>query len=357
MLPKCECKVNCDNCNKYCECCKTVVYCDKRKQSREGIFVKLGELRRLTRILPDLQAAEAQKVVQKQLQNMGLDPNMLYQELEMTSVYVDTHQDTSYSNAHMQLHSHTFYELLYCCNSCGAEYMVGSQRYRLLEGDIIFVPPGVSHRPLLPEQMEAPYHRYVLWLSPEFMERYAGLFPYPFTERQAHASLLRTGGTAWMQLGELFYAGVKEAEEQQDGWEAAVIGNTMLLLTRIKRATDERSAQTMKAEKPELLDRVMAFVERNYAQSITVGDLASRFYVSSSTVSHLFKQKMGVSFYRYVTQRRLIAAKTLIEKGMLLEDVAAKTGFSDYSGFYRAFRQEYGISPRQYRILQETARN
>lgn len=54
-----------------------------------------------------------------------------------------------------------------------------------------------------------------------------------------------------------------------------------------------------------------------------------------------------------MTQRRLIAAKTLIEKGQLLEAVANQTGFSDYSSFFRSFKQEYGISPRQYRKLQE----
>ena len=41
----------------------------------------------------------------------------------------------------------------------------------------------------------------------------------------------------------------------------------------------------------------------------------------------------------------------LIEKGLLMENVAQQTGFGDYSGFYRAFKQEYGISPRQYRNL------
>ena len=66
---------------------------------------------------------------------------------------------------------------------------------------------------------------------------------------------------------------------------------------------------------------------------------------------------MGVSFYRCVTQRRLIAAKGLILEGTALEAVAGRTGFSDYSAFYRAFRQEYGISPRQYRTLQEGSRN
>lgn len=315
--------------------------------------MKLGELQRLAKAFS---GAPSQELLREHIESMGLDPNRLYQELEMTSPYVDTHRDTSYSNAHMSLHSHTFYELIYCCNSGGAEYLVGSERYRLQQGDIIFVPPGVSHRPLLPERMAEPYNRYVLWLSSEFMERYAALLPGFERKKQGKSGMIRTHGTKWEHLKELFRNGVREAEEQQDGWEAAVIGNTITLLTQLKRATDDRTARRPEAEKPELLDRIAAFVEGHYAESITIGDLAKAFYVSNSTVSHLFKQKMGVSFYRYVTQRRLIAAKLLIERGTLLETVAAETGFPDYSGFYRAFKQEYGISPRQYRALQESDR-
>ena len=310
--------------------------------------MKLGTLRELAQAAPELQGDRLQLWLQEKLCSMGMDPNVLYQELEMTSRYVDTHRDTSYSNAHVQLHSHAFYELLYCCNDCGAEYLVGSERYRLQRGDVIFIPPGISHRPLLPEKMDEPYQRYVLWLSQEFMERFARLFSYPFTEKQAQASMLRTGGD---DLGELFRSGVQEAERRQDGWEAAVIGNTMQLLVRIKRITDARATRLMEAEKPELLDRITAFVETHYPEHITMQDLSRQFYVSGSTISHLFRQKLGVSFYRYVTQRRLIAAKTLIGQGLPLESVAGMTGFADYSGFYRAFKQEFGISPRQYRKL------
>lgn len=313
--------------------------------------MKLSVLKDITRLLENSDGAASQEQAFAQLAALGMDPDSFYQELEMTSRLVDTHRDVSYSNAHIQLHSHTFYELLYCTNTCGAEYLVGSERYRLQQGDIVFVPPGVSHRPLLPDVLSEPYKRYVLWLSQEFMELYAGLFSYEFAKEQGRSHILRTGGTRWESLRELFRTGVQEAERAADGWEAAVTGNTLILLTMIKRATEDRGTGAMQAEAPELLDRLVAYVEENYAASLTINDLAGIFFVSGSTISHLFKKKMGISFYRFVTQRRLIAAKSQIEKGAQLEDVAASVGFQDYSSFYRAFKQEYGISPRQYRNL------
>lgn len=272
---------------------------------------------------------------------------------KMAAPYVSTCRDTGFTGGNSRLHSHDHYELLYWLTDCGTEYLVGPERYRLQPGDIIFIPPGLSHRPLPPETPSGISSRYVLWLSPAFMELFASLFSYPFTEHQSRANLLRTGGTRWEHLGELFRRGVEESERRADGWEAAVVGNTVTLLTAIKRATNDRTAHAMAAEKPELLDRIAAYVEGNYDRPITIAELSRRFFVSSSTVSHLFQQKLGVSFYRYVTQRRLIAAKTLMGQGMDLKTVALRTGFRDYSGFYRAFRQEFGLSPRQYRSAQD----
>ena len=164
--------------------------------------------------------------------------------------------------------------------------------------------------------------------------------------------MLRTAGTPWEGLGELFRAGVKEAERQEDGWQAALVGNAVTLLTRIKRAAAGKTVVVLPAEKPQLLDRIMAFVEANYGRSLSMEEVAKHFFVSGSTLSHLFREKLGVSFYRYVTQRRLVEAKILIGQGLPMETVCARTGFGDYSVFYRAFKQEFGISPRQYRTLQ-----
>ena len=316
--------------------------------------MKLSDIRKLSQSLSALASPSELQRNTDFLETLGIDPNNLYQELEMDSRYVDTHRDITWSNAHVNLHSHTFVEILCCANTCGVEYLVGADRYRLQKGDIIMVPPGISHRPLLPESMTEPYVRDVLWVSPDFLNNLYQLFPDERIYRLTTSYLLRTAGTKWEFLQDLFHTGVEEAERRSIGWDALVAGNTVQLLVHLGRAMLDRSAKPLRAEEPELLDRVLAYIEEHLSDHITLADTAKRFYVSESTISHTFKEKMGTSFYRLITQRRLIAAKTLILGGTALEDVARQVGFGDYSGFYRAFKQEFGISPRQFRRLQES---
>ena len=315
--------------------------------------MKLDELHRLTSGISQMKSIEDQLRLHTLLREAGVEPESFYQDMEMTSKFVDTHQDISYVSSPVNLHSHVFYEILYCRSAQQVDYLVGANRYRLQEGDIIIVPPEVSHCPILPPLMTIPYRRDVLWISPELMEGIIQDFSDDLVRGVAQSFRLRTDGTKWAFLGEMFSYGIQESQRRVSGWEAAVLGNTISLLVQLRRALRDWTAEPLPAEKPELLDRVMAYIEQNISRKITLSETARNFFVSESTISHTFKEKMGVSFYRCVTQRRLIAAKALILDGHPLENVGQQVGFSDYSSFYRAFKQEYGIPPRQYRKLQE----
>ena len=112
-----------------------------------------------------------------------------------------------------------------------------------------------------------------------------GITPEDTMNLPEHSVPIRTGGTRWEFLGELFRAGVAEEEKKYPGWELAVIGNTLTILAHMKRAYAERSTGTMKAERPELLDKITSYIESHYAEHITVSDLSHRFYVSDSSIS------------------------------------------------------------------------
>ena len=72
------------------------------------------------------------------------------------------------------------------------------------------------------------------------------------------------------------------------------------------------------------------------------------FFVNKYHLSHEFNRLVGTSIYRYVIQKRLVIAKQMLSDGLPPTDVYQHCGFGDYSNFYRAFKAEYGISPKDF---------
>lgn len=309
--------------------------------------MKLHEIRLISELYEKNQATVHEELLKK-----GIDLSTVYQELEMTSRFVDTHMDISYGDVPVNLHSHNYYELVYVLSNSGTQYLVGTKRYLLQHGDIILVPPGIGHKPLFPTELAEPYKRIVLWVSTEFIEGLRQLVKYEIPKDfRENIYLLRTAGTPFEHLGDYLKAGLKEAQEKKVGWEIFLYGNTMQFFTVFYRALYHTKNHPAKTEKPELLDDVVNYIETHLGEKITLEDTASRFFVSKSTIGQIFQKKMHVSFYHYVTQRRLIAAKSMILEEPNLDILSEKIGFSDYSTFYRAFKKEFGISPREYRNL------
>lgn len=309
--------------------------------------MKLSDMRFLSELY-----AQNPNQAQEFLRTSEFDISNVYQELEMSSRFVDTHMDISFGDIPVNLHSHNYFEMVYVLSNSGTQYLVGTKRYLLQHGDIILVPPGIGHKPLFPAQLAEPYKRIVLWVSTDFSDSMKYITKYNDTESyHDNIYLLRTAGTSWEYLGDYFRNGLKEAREKNVGWEVALMGNTMQLFTAFNRAIHDTQNTPAKTEKPELLDDVVAYLETHLHEKITLADIATRFFVSESTIGQTFRKKMHVSFYHYLTQRRLIAAKSMILEEANLDILSEKVGFTDYSTFYRAFKKEFGISPREYRNL------
>ena len=330
-----------------------MIYYYQIAQEKDVFFVKVSDVQRLVTISASSGLGLGQDGRNKLLRQIGIEPGAFYQELEMSSELVDTHQDSSEVGPTVHLHSHDFHELIFCKSVSGVDYLVGADRYRLQRGDLIMIPAGISHRPLMTGQMSEPYVRYVIWLNKTYvdgMQRYLPISEIPVSSA---TYMLRTAGNDREVLERLFRQGVEESERKRPGWELAVIANTTQMMLYIYRMLQARNAEPLRVEKPELLERVLAYMEENMTRKLSLEEVAKHFFVSESTISQTFRQKMGVSFHRCLNQRRLIAAKMLISEGIPLEGIGEQVGFTDYSTFYRAFKQEFGISPRQYRKLLE----
>lgn len=294
--------------------------------------------------------------LKSRLDEMGIRLENIYQEMEMRSSYVDCHRDISSARELVQPHSHSFYEMILCCSCDRVQYLLGTQRYLLQKGDVLFIPPGISHAPLFPEEMHRPYERIVYWVNAELVTQFRQRWPEVtrIDSRWDGAFLLRTASTLWeADIAEAFQRGQQESSNRFPGWEAALYGNATMLIIQLNRALLSSQKQPA-SEGSELLDELLEYVETHLREKISIGTAARHLLVSESTVTHLCRRRLGIGFYQYVTQQRLVVAKKWMQEPLTLAEIGEKAGFCDYSSFYRAFMQEYGISPRQYRILQES---
>lgn len=308
------------------------------------------KIRKLLGILHQNTGQDSSTIVEKQLKDAGFTISDCYQNMEMSEPYIECQRIPGIPSVPVPEHSHRFGELICCLSALGGTFRVGQARFHLQRGDIVLIPGGVPHA-FEPEEPGVLHHGVVIWLSEEYFRVLEELFPNLAAQQHmpVEGGVIRTAGTIWEDLPLLIRGIVSEAESQAHGWEAAVSGMMTVLLTRIGRAAVEMGLVPRNGNKPELLEGILAYVEAMLASKITLEDTANRFWVSQSTITHLFHEKMGTSFYKYVTRRRLEEARNLMMEGMALEKVAARVGFGDYSAFFRAFKAEFGVSPREFR--------
>lgn len=99
-----------------------------------------------------------------------------------------------------------------------------------------------------------------------------------------------------------------------------------------------------------IIMQVKAYIDRNFINDISVGNIAKRFNINPTYFSTIFKQQMGISFTEYLRNVRIEKACELLENSdMSTELIASSIGFNDVFYFYRVFKKVRGKTPTEYR--------
>lgn len=99
-----------------------------------------------------------------------------------------------------------------------------------------------------------------------------------------------------------------------------------------------------------LILKAKRYVDENYAEDITVDDVAARFFISRSYLAHEFKKVTGLSPKQYIMSCRLARSRELLlNSDKSISEIAAASGFADVNNFIRYFKRNIGMSPRVYR--------
>ena len=241
----------------------------------------------------------------------------------------------------VDLHHHDFYEIYYFLSG-NVEYRVEGTSYTMQKGDLLLISPGIFHQPVV--DPGTPYERYVLWIDRNYLTQnpaLAGCFD-PNGAVLLHPDPVERATLA-AQLEELC------AETRNPGFASELYchGLYLQILTRINRmAPGTAPRKSAPQEEPDLVNQVLSYIAAHYTEKLTLPMLAEHFYVSKYHLSHEFSSQVGTSIYRYILLKRLLAARELIAAGTPPSEACQSCGFQDYANFYRAFKAEYGVSPK-----------
>lgn len=105
------------------------------------------------------------------------------------------------------------------------------------------------------------------------------------------------------------------------------------------------------------LKKVLAYIQLNYGEDLTLPWIARKFDMNSSYLSTLFTQELGMGFRQYLTNVRMKEAKRLLtQTTQTIESIAQEVGM-EYYYFLKTFRKMQGISAGNYRLRNEAKDN
>lgn len=246
------------------------------------------------------------------------------------------------------MHTHPYYEFYFFLEG-HAEAQVKQDHYMLSYGDILVVPKGISHG-LFVHDYEIPYRRFDLWISEEFFGRLSALhkdFGYAVSMAiNEDRHVIHTDRITFNSiLSKLFYV-IEELRGDRFGREAQLNISVSELILTISRLAFEQF-NNRKVSQDALYQNICDYIERNIDEDLTLDSIAGHFFLSKFYISHVFKENIGLSIHKYIAKKRLKLCHDAIKGGEPISQVYSTYGFDDYSSFYRAFKKEYGLSPKE----------
>ena len=104
------------------------------------------------------------------------------------------------------------------------------------------------------------------------------------------------------------------------------------------------------SRKRNTIEKAIDFINKNYSRPITLIDVSEDVMLNPSYFSKLFKESMGTSFNRYLTQFRLNKAKELMsDPTFRIKEIADLVGYDDVRYFIKVFKSYTGLSPNIYK--------
>lgn len=250
----------------------------------------------------------------------------------------------------MNMHIHDCCEIYYSISG-GKQFLIDNQFYSIMPGDIFVINQYESH--YLTQIDKEVHERIVLSIHPDFVKAISSEktdLSYCFTRRgegRSHKLSL----SKEQQKRFIYYI---DKLTSSSGYGSDLIDRAtfMELMILINKAYYENNGMKpdhgASLQYSKQVGEILSYINTNISMPISIGELASHFFLSESYICRIFKSTTGMTINKYITARRISIAKSLLADGMSVNEVCERCGYNDYSNFVKSFTKSVGISPKKY---------
>jgi AraC-like DNA-binding protein len=239
-------------------------------------------------------------------------------------------------------HSHEDYQFCLSLDFPG-EYHYRGSNYDVPVGSLSIIHPGEMHSARDPEDRRKSANYRLMYVRPDLLTDAASevagratgepFFPSPIIlDEDLGRRFLRLHAS----LGE-------PASELERG------SRLLSVLTHLVRYNaDTRPSSRPPAGAPWAVDLVREYLHDNYADNVSLEELARRANLSPYHLNRIFSREVGLPPHRYQIAVRVGHARELLARGTPITRVATETGFADHSHLTRTFKRFVQVPPSRY---------
>lgn len=255
-------------------------------------------------------------------------------------------------NIDIPFHYHDFDKLILILNG-NVKYIIEGREYELLPFDFVLVNRFDIHKPVCAEDDgKKEYDRIILYLNHDFLEKY-GLLDAFCKAKEMESCVVRFPADISTKIYDAFKKieeDLKVEDKEYAGKLSTGIDVLRALIEFNKACISEELGFTQEARYNRKVIDIIEYINKNLSKDLTIDKLADNFYMSKYHMMRVFKQETGYSVHQYVSEKRILFARTLIMSGTPATSACLEAGFKDYSSFSRAFKLQLGILPSELKI-------